>query len=302
MLRADASEPVGDSLVSLEIDDVRPRGTSEVSYTVPTDRRGRLRIGPLWINRYGFAGLVVASSPEGGESVVRVLPRVLPVRALPPGARRGHVGAEERVARGGTDITGLHEYVPGDDLRRVHWATSARTGTLMVREDADPARAHLAVLLDDRAGSYGDPGEFEDAVEVAASLLRAAHDEGHPVRLRTLIGGLDVSGTVLAGPGGDPLAPLADVSLVDGAGGRSGVLTTPDELDVLALVTGAAAEVSSLTLAASRAAVGAVLVVGDSPVGQTPVTSARAVVLSRPRAEELLAAWDGTVSSRTVTS
>ncbi len=301
-LRAEASEPVGDSLVALEIGDLRPGSATEVSYRVPTDRRGRLRIGPLWMARFGFAGLTVATSAEGGEAVVRVLPRVLPVRALPPGARRGHVGAEERVARGGTDIIGLHEYEPGDDLRRVHWATSARTGSLMVREDADPARAHLAVLLDDRAGSYADPSEFEDAVEVVASLVRAAGDEGHPARVRTLIGSLDVAAPVFAGPGPDPLAPLADVSLVQGADARAATLTTPDDLDVLARVTGARADVSPLMLAASRAAVGAVLVVGDRPEGRSPVAVARAVVLSHPRAEELLAAWDETVSSRMVNS
>ena len=298
-LRAEAHELVAGSAVTVEIGDLRPADTSRVSYLVPTSRRGVLAIGPLWIDRYGFAGLAVASSPEGGEAVVRVLPRVLPVRALPPGARRGHVGAEERVARGGTDIVGLHEYVPGDDLRRVHWATSARTGTLMVREDADPARAHLAVLLDDRSGSYVGPDDFEHAVEVAASLVGAACDEGHPVRLRTLAGGLDVSG-LLTGP--DALAPLADASLVDSMGAGAGPLMTRDDLDVLALVTGATAQLPPLMLAARRATVGVVLVVGDVAAVQAPTVSGRAVVLRHPRADELLAAWDSTVSSRPVIS
>ena len=80
-----------------------------------------------------------------------MLPRRIPVLdAGGTGARRRR---RQRLELGGTDLVGLHEYTMGDDLRRLHWATSARTGTLMVREDADPAEPHVCVLLDDRAAS-----------------------------------------------------------------------------------------------------------------------------------------------------
>jgi uncharacterized protein (DUF58 family) len=274
------------------------------SYPVPTERRGRLVVGPLLVRRFGTAGLSARTDEAGGQAIVRVLPRVLPVRAMPPGARRGHVGAEERVAQGGTDLVGLHEYVPGDDLRRVHWATTARTGTLMVREDADPARAHLAVLLDDRSATYPDPDSFEHAVEVAASLLRAGYTEGHPVRLRTVRGGLDIEiGGPVAGVAGathDLLAPLAEVSLVDSDTSLPGALSAPGDLDVVAVVTGVGADLPALALEASRAEVGAVLAV--DPQGSGPTSVGRVVVLRAARAEDLLDAWDRTVSTRVVTS
>jgi uncharacterized protein (DUF58 family) len=304
-MRAEAVERVADQDVDVELGRVEPGEGLTATYQVPTARRGRLTVGPLLVRRYGFAGLTVRTNETGGQVIVRVLPRVLPVRAMPPGARRGHVGAEERVAQGGTDIVGLHEYAPGDDLRRVHWATTARIGTLMVREDADPARAHLAVVLDDRSAAYPDADAFEDAVEVAASLLRAGYTEGHPVRLRTIRGGLDIEiGGPVAGVSGathDVLAPLADVSLVDSDDSLPGPLSAPGDLDVLAVVTGAGVDVAILALEASRAEVGAVLAVDASAAGDGRPVAAGAgsvVVLRGAGAEALLGGWDRSVSFR----
>ncbi len=262
-----------------------------VRYTMPTAHRGRHVVGPLVVRRFGLAGLTVASGDVGGPAVARVLPRALPVRAVPPGAWHSHVGADERAVRGGTDIIGLREYQPGDDLRRVHWGTSARIGTLMVREDADPVRAHLTVSLDDRSASYaGAPDPFEEAVEVAASLVSAADAEGHPVRLCSVRGGLDLT---TAEDGIETLMDaLTDVSLVEGDG-------TPGWLghaafDIVAVITGEAADLAGAT---SHVEAGGILVVGEA----RPAADAGAVaVLRAPRADELCSAWDERVSSRMV--
>ena len=104
-----------------------------------------------------------------------------------PGHRRALAGGDDSDELGGTDLVGLHEYAMGDDLRRLHWATSARTGTLMVREDAEPSEAHVCVLLDDRAsGLPRRRRPFEEAVEIAAALCRSGVDAGSPVRLHTV--------------------------------------------------------------------------------------------------------------------
>jgi hypothetical protein len=169
------------------------------------------------------------------------------------------------------------------------------------------------VLLDDRATAYPDPDSFEHAVEVAASLLRAAYTEGHPVRLRTIRGPLDVE---IAGPVAgaavathDLLAPLADVSLVDSDDTQPGPLSAPGDLDIVAVITGVGHDLAPLVLEASRAEVGAVLAVepeGADPAARpqrtNPAGAGRVVVLRAPRAEELLDSWDRTVSSRVVTS
>src|SRR5690606_37459892 len=102
-------------------------------------------------------------------------------------------------------------------------------------------------------------------------------------------------------PAHDLLAPLAEVSLVDSGAGLE-MLASPGELDVCAVVTGAAADVAPLALDASRAQAGGVLAVGDAEVGEPTRVANRVAILCRPRAEDLLAAWDHTVSSRVITS
>ena len=77
---------------------------------------------------------------------------------------------DDTAPEGTIAFQGLRPYVVGDDLRMVHWRTTARTGTLMVKKHVDTNRPQVVVLLDDRAGSYPANRWFEEAVEVAASL------------------------------------------------------------------------------------------------------------------------------------
>jgi uncharacterized protein (DUF58 family) len=286
-----AVDSVGGAEVDIAVPLLGPGESTSVEYPIPTARRGVLRVGPLTLRRHGLAGLAAARSALGDAVEVRVVPRVLPVRGLPSGVRRGHVGADERVERGGTDLVGLREYVPGDDLRRLHWATSARTGTLMVREDADPARPHLAVVLDDRAGSHPDADGFEDAVEVAASLLTTAVGAGHPVRLLSTSGELSVEGA--AGDADLLLAALADISLAVAA---DGVSVPVRDLDVVAVVSGAGADRAPLLLEAGRASVGVLLVVDPSVDRPTVSAVGGVLVLTASAVEPLISLWDQVVA------
>jgi uncharacterized protein (DUF58 family) len=299
----DGAEPAGELSVPIPATWLRSGQPVEVGYDVPTASRGLRVIGPTRLRRLGPTGLAARAEPVGGTVAVRVVPRVLPVRGVPPGARRGHISGDERVARGGTDLVALREYLPGDDLRRLHWATSARTGTLMVRDDADPSQAQLTVLLDDRAASYGaDPEfseapEFEDAVDVAAALTASASAAGHPVRLRTLTGRVDVvhtgasAGTGRAAP--ELLAALADVALVPAEQPTPGGASY--DLDIVAIISGPAADQAELVVEAGRAVVGVVLAVDPRP-DATVLASGAVVILRGGRAEDLLALWDSTVA------
>ncbi|ONI84911.1 hypothetical protein ALI22I_31070 [Saccharothrix sp. ALI-22-I] len=291
----DATDEVAGNAVPVDIPPLGPGQKVKVEYAIPTHTRGLLRIGPLTLSRRGMAGLAHARTVVGDVVEVRVVPRVLPVRGLPGGVRRGHVGADERVERGGTDLVGLREYVPGDDLRRLHWATSARTGTLMIREDADPARPHLAVVLDDHADGYAETKDFEDAVEVAASLVTVAIAEGHPVRLVSSSGAVDVelpAGAVDA----DASVVLAALADLKAAADTSTPRPLPiRDLDVVAVVCGAEADLAALMLEAGRASVGVVLAVDPAPTH--PISAVGSVLLLRQaKAEGLLDAWNTAVS------
>ncbi|HEX2193051.1 MAG TPA: DUF58 domain-containing protein, partial [Acidimicrobiales bacterium] len=98
-------------------------------------------------------------------------------------------GAPRRAAVGtsGEDLYGLRPYQVGDDLRRVHWPSTARTGDLMVRQLELPWQGRATVLLDVRRALYDD-ATFEAAVSAAASVLEASWRAGALVRLVTTAG------------------------------------------------------------------------------------------------------------------
>jgi uncharacterized protein (DUF58 family) len=98
----------------------------------------------------------------------------------------------ETAPRGTMMFHSLREYTHGDDIRRVHWKSTARTGTLMVRENVDNSLPSTVVVLDTRAERYEDD-TFEEAVDVAASIVAASQTRGFPIRLLTTTGTVLVS-------------------------------------------------------------------------------------------------------------
>ncbi len=80
----------------------------------------------------------------------------------------------------------IREYRVGDDLRRVHWRSTARRGAVMVRSDEHPGRPDVVVLLDTRAGAHrgrGAGSSLEWAISAAASAASHLQRRRHRVRL-----------------------------------------------------------------------------------------------------------------------
>ncbi|WP_238019609.1 DUF58 domain-containing protein [Dactylosporangium sp. AC04546] len=176
---------------------LRPGATATVRYPVPTERRGLVRLGPLSLGRSDPFGLAAFHGPAGTVSVVAVHPRLHPVRVRLPGAAPDPDGAGARGPHGAVSADLLRGYRPGDDLRQVHWRTSARAGALVVRERAGTGRAPLRVLLDDRAEVH-DGDTFEAACEAAASVVVAALRDGAAVRLSLASGAVVPEGRAVA--------------------------------------------------------------------------------------------------------
>ncbi|MET7400140.1 DUF58 domain-containing protein [Dactylosporangium sp. NPDC005572] len=180
-----------DERVPVPLVRLAPGATATVWYRVPTDRRGLVRLGPMSFGRADPFGLAAPPRAVGPVSVVVVYPRLHPIRVRLPGTRHDPHGAGGRVPHGAVSPDLLRDYRPGDDLRQVHWRTSARTGALVVRERVDAGRARLRVLLDDRAEVHDDD-TFEAACEAAGSVVAAALRDGTAVHL-ALVGGAEVA-------------------------------------------------------------------------------------------------------------
>jgi uncharacterized protein (DUF58 family) len=162
----------------------------EVHYTVRSHVRGRHRLGPLGVRLRDPFGLSTRVAAISGSGEVLVLPKVLALGAgRPPGSGIGAEGAvPHMVALHGEDDVSIRSYRDGDDLRRIHWPATAKTGELMVRQEDRPARRRAVVVLDSRASGHkgtGATSSLEWAVTAAASITAHLCEEGYAVHLIT---------------------------------------------------------------------------------------------------------------------
>lgn len=181
--------------------------TAALRYRVHGARRGRLPLGPLRLRLVDPFGLVLRTTAGVDTATLTVVPRVRPLgsAALPGGAGGGAAGARRSLAVHGEDDVSTREYRRGDDLRKVHWRATARTGELMVRLEETPWRSSATLLLDTRqrahaldgvvvGGPDGDPAPPPDTlewvVEAAASIGDHLLGRGADLRVLTDLGEL----------------------------------------------------------------------------------------------------------------
>jgi uncharacterized protein (DUF58 family) len=184
------------------LDRVEAGGRREVSYTLRSDVRGKYRVGPLTIRMADPFGLCELTRSFSQVDQLVVTPVVSPLPATGLGGEWAGGGDTQarQVASAGEDDASTREYRYGDDLRKVHWKSTARTGELMVRREEQPWQSRATVLLDTRAGAhYGDgPGSsFEWSVSAAASIGVHLAKHGYTLRFVT-DAGVDIEGTTLS--------------------------------------------------------------------------------------------------------
>ena len=164
--------------------------TVRAAYRLPTERRGMLRVGPMAIEVTDPFGIASSTTEGAGITELTVWPAVDDVLPLPHTTGDDPLGGNDHpntLTGQGDDFYALRPYVVGDDLRRVHWKSSARSEELMVRQDEMPWQGRATVILDSRRGSHSDES-FERAVSAAASVILACARRHFLVRLVTTAG------------------------------------------------------------------------------------------------------------------
>jgi uncharacterized protein (DUF58 family) len=283
---------------------LRPGRTTVVSYPVPTLRRGVLEIGPLEITRQDPLGLIGVVRRYGDSGTVWVRPKVHPIAAVPVGLSRSMDGRVDRVPHGSITFAALREYVVGDDLRRVHWRTSARVGELMVREHVDTSLPRVIVVLDDRPGAHavGEDGEstFEAACEAAASVIVA----GARAEVRTVL--QTVSGSsrgaeegMLIGAEVGPLLDLLAEASMTAPDGAETLQLAAQRLrlrrsgDTLLFLTGPISQEDLGVVAGLRGAYPSIIVGVFGRVESGLSTTAGLLVVGASDGADFAASWDG---------
>jgi uncharacterized protein (DUF58 family) len=172
---------------------VEAGGERGAAYTVPPAPRGRYEVGPLRVRIRDAFGLVERSQQVGQTTTLIVTPQIIQLTPVSMGGAftaGSHSGRRSLAAHGEDDI-GTRPWRDGDDLRRVHWRTTARTGELAVRREEQPWSASATVLLDTRIHAHtgqGRTSSFEWAVSAAASVAVHLGQRGLPCRLLTSTG------------------------------------------------------------------------------------------------------------------
>ena len=167
---------------------LEPGERRAISYPVRSDVRGRFAIGPLSLTLTDPFGMAEHRRSFTSRDMLVVTP---PVVRLPPVSLTGDwTGSGDTRPRalsgGGEDDVTTREYHQGDDLRRVHWRSTARRGELMVRREEQPWQSRATLVLDRRRSAYtgqGAASSFEWAVSAVASVAAHLVERGYAVRL-----------------------------------------------------------------------------------------------------------------------
>lgn len=177
--------PVGGVVQRYILPTLRPGAGHEESFTIRTERRGVIPVGPATTRRGDPLGLCSRDVQWTGVAEILVRPPMVPLDSLGAGLLRDLEGVStDAISQSDLAFHALREYVPGDDLRHVHWRSSAKAmasagdSQLLVRQYLDTRRSHATVVVDDDPASWVDQDDFETAMSVAASItVRATLDD-----------------------------------------------------------------------------------------------------------------------------
>jgi uncharacterized protein (DUF58 family) len=286
------SDPVaGTRGARLHLAPLRGNDTAQAAYRLPTDKRGVVNVGPLQLEIADPFGLARRRAIAAPVQSVTIYPHVDTIRVPALGGDEDPHGAAIRTNKLGQtseEFFALRQYVLGDDLRRVHWKSTARSQELMVRQDENPWQDRTTIALDVRPGSY-DEAAFERAVSAAASVASAAFRQRHVVRVVSSDGfdsgvgaGLSQAEAILAYLAGVPLTkasgPVFDQLTHFGQGGLLVVATSEWPVADLAM------------LASLRARFRRVVLVGTTGIAPVGMPTGMSFVDNRGEVE-FPAAW-----------
>lgn len=170
--------PVGEGLADFQVPALSPGETYEDVFTVPALHRGVIPVGPVRAVRADPIGLVRREREWDEQVDLFVHPRTISVPSMSTGFVRDLEGNPTRnLTASDVSFHALREYTPGDELRSIHWKSTAKTGQYMVRQFEETRRSHLMLALTLAEEDYAGDEDFEMAVSVIGSIgVRAIRD------------------------------------------------------------------------------------------------------------------------------
>ncbi len=154
---------------------IERNGSREVTYQLRSDLRGKFVAGPMRVRIADVFGLVELTANFATRNTLTVTPKIVPLSspATTGSWSSDGDGRTRMTAAAGDDDVIPRAYRDGDELRRVHWRSTARYGELMVRREEQRWQDRAVVILDSRRSAHagnGPSSSFEFAVSAAASI------------------------------------------------------------------------------------------------------------------------------------
>ena len=163
--------PLGEAHERFGIPMLAPGQSKQTDIEFTTVSRAVLTVGPLNIRKGDPFGLVRHEKELADRITVFIHPRTVRLDTLNAGVPRDLEGQPSgQIVDDDLDFYGLREYEPGDDVRNVHWLSSAKTGTLMIRQYEATRRTDTSVTISVNPDEYVNGEEFEMAVSIHSSI------------------------------------------------------------------------------------------------------------------------------------
>lgn len=174
---------LGNDIIEVALPRLARGQSNEIRLPIDTSKRGRVTVGPVRIAHTDPLGILERLTVLSLAQTLMVHPRVVRVPATSSGLVKDLEGEPSQdLTADDVAFHSLREYQPGDDRRLVHWRTSARYGSLLVRQFEPSRRSDTLVCLTTSPNEIGAEN-FELALSVAATIGVAAMMERRSIRI-----------------------------------------------------------------------------------------------------------------------
>lgn len=167
-----------------------PGQTKHIRYTIHCRRRGYFQIGPTVLETGDPVGMYRRFQLGTRPLFITVLPKIELLSTYEIGSRRpiGEIRIRSNVMPDPTRLRGIRQWQIGDPMRSVHWAATARTGTLHSKIYEPSSVIGATLVLDMHVSTNpnrNEPVRTDLGITAAASIAAALHDAGEPFGMVT---------------------------------------------------------------------------------------------------------------------
>lgn len=144
------------------------QATHTIQYPLTARRRGYYRIGPLLLETGDLLGINQNRGQYPTNHLI-VYPKILPMAqlGLPTHSPQPILPTNIPLFKDPARVTGVQNYLPGDNPRHIHWPASAATGRVLVKQFQTAIARESAIFLNLDQADYGRPGQASVAIELA---------------------------------------------------------------------------------------------------------------------------------------